>query len=66
MGTGRTLNKTSATRPVKKAGERRRRERTQRARLVKLGYDEAAVKKLTPPEVRALLRAPKKAPAAAK
>ena len=60
MGTGRKYRKTSMTRPVKGACDRRRRVKTQRARLVALGMDEAVVKKLNIKEVRVLLQRPLK------
>ena len=69
MGTGRTLNKKPRTRPVKAAGDKRRREKTQLKRLVALGVDEGAAKKMTTGAVRAALRRPavvKKEAAAAK
>ena len=59
MGTGRTLNKKPRTRPVKAAGDKRRREKTQLKRLVALGTDEDKAKKLTTGAVRAALRHPK-------
>lgn len=67
MGTGRTLNKKPRTRPVKAAGDKRRREKTQLKRLVALGMDEEKAGKLTTGAVRAALRHPeavKKAAAA--
>ena len=39
MGTGRTLNKKPATRPVKSAGERRRRDAVQRKRLMEVVHE---------------------------
>ena len=54
MGTGRTLNKKPATRPVKSAGER----------LVAMGIDEATVAKLNAVQVRDYLRTPEKTKAA--
>lgn len=60
MGTGRTLNKNPRTRPIKSPGEKRRRTKAQRARLIKLGMDEASVAKLQPQEVRALVQGPKR------
>jgi hypothetical protein len=60
MGTGRTLNKKPRTRPVKGTGDKRRREKTQVKRLIKLGMDPAAVAKLQSDEVREKLRQPKK------
>lgn len=59
MGTGRTLNKKPATRPVKSEGERRRRVATQRKRLVAMGIDEKIVARLNTAEIRDLLRFPK-------
>ena len=64
MGTGRTLNKKPATRPVKSAGERRRRDAVQRKRLVAMGIDEATVAKLNAVQVRDYLRTPEKTKAA--
>ena len=61
MGTGRTLNKKPATRPVKSEGERRRRQKVQKARLVKLGMEAPVVAKLDPAVVRKILRKPAKA-----
>ncbi len=60
MGTGRTLNKKPATRPVKSVGERRRRDAVQRKRLVALGMDEATVAKLNAVQIRDFLRTPAK------
>ncbi len=60
MGTGRTLNKKPATRPVKAAGERRRRDMVQRKRLVALGMEPAVVSKLNAVQVRDYLRTPEK------
>lgn len=47
-------------RPVKKAGDKRRREKVQRKRLIALGVDAAAVKKLDSSEVRQMVKAPSK------
>ena len=58
MGTGRTLNKDPRTRPIKSQGEKRRRSKAQRARLVKLGMDEVAVAKLQPDVLRTLVQKP--------
>jgi len=58
MGTGRTLNKDPRTRPIKSQGEKRRRSKVQRARLVKLGLDEAVVAKMQPVDVRKLVQRP--------
>lgn len=60
MGTGRTLRKHSHTRPVKTPGEKRRRSKAQRARLVKLGMDVAVVAKMQSEEVRKLVQKPVK------
>ncbi len=60
MGSGRTLNKHPRTRPIKSQSEKRRRSQAQRARLVKLGMDEAAVKKMQPVDVRKLVQHPVK------
>ena len=60
MGSGRTLRKKSHTRPIKSQGEKRRRSKAQRARLVKFGMDEAVVKKMQPEEVRVLVQHPVK------
>ena len=58
MGTGRTLNKKPRTRPVKSEGQRRRRRKVQKARLVKLGMDQKVVAKLDPLDVRIFLKRP--------
>lgn len=58
MGTGRTLRKHSHTRPVKSPGEKRRRSKAQRARLVKLGMDAAVVAKMQSEDVRKLVQRP--------
>jgi len=58
MGTSRTLNKTVKTRPKKKPAERRRREATQKKRLIALGMDEATVAKMTSKQVREHLKRP--------
>ena len=52
------------TRPVKSAGERRRRDAVQRKRLVAMGIDEATVAKLNAVQVRDYLRTPEKTKAA--
>lgn len=46
-------------RPVKKAGDKRRREKVQRKRLVALGMDAGKVKKMNGAQVRQLLKEPK-------
>ena len=43
-------------RPKKKPRDRKRREATQRKRLISLGHEEATVNKLTAVELRASLR----------
>ena len=60
MGTGRTLNKNPRTRPIKSPGEKKRRIKAQRARLVKLGLAEEAVAKMQPEAVRKLVQRPVK------
>ncbi len=60
MGSGRTLRKQSHTRPKKSEGEKRRRTKVQRARLVKLGMDEAVVTKMQSEDVRVLVQRPVK------
>jgi hypothetical protein len=60
MGTGRTFNKQSRTRPKKKPRERRRREKNQRERLVALGVSEDAIKHMTSQDVRQALQRPGK------
>lgn len=65
MGTNRKLNKTVKTRPVKNAGDRRRRLKTQRKRLVAMGLDEETVRKMNDGKIRELLRRPLKTAAAA-
>lgn len=52
-------------RPTKSGGDRRRREKVQRMRLLTLGMTEAAVQKLDTKEVRTLLRHPLKVKAKA-
>ena len=60
MGTGRTLNKDPRTRPIKSQGEKRRRTKVQRARLVKFGMDESVVAKMQSEAVRVLVQRPTK------
>mgnify|MGYP001255510095 CR=1 FL=1 len=60
MGTGRTLNKDPRTRPIKSQGEKRRRTKAQRARLVKFGMDKAVVAKMQSEDVRVLVQCPVK------
>ena len=52
MGTGRTLHNNPRTRPIKTPSEKARRTKAQRARLVKLGMDEAEVAKMQPEDDR--------------
>ncbi|MEI8350700.1 MAG: hypothetical protein WCG36_00160 [bacterium] len=47
-------------RPVKGASDKKRREKVQRARLIKLGVSEAKVKTLNALEVRMMLKRPAK------
>ena len=60
MGSGRTLNKAPRTRPIKSQGEKHRRTKAQRARLVKLGLGEETVAKMQPEAVRKLVQRPAK------
>ena len=60
MGTGRTLNKAPRTRPIKSQGEKRRRTKVQRTRLVKFGMDKAVVAKMQSEDVRVLVQRPTK------
>ena len=64
MGTGRTLNKKPISRPKKSEGDRRRRQKAQKARLARLGMDAAVVAKMEPLVVRTMLQNPKKVLAA--
>jgi len=64
MGTGRTLNKKPITRPKKSEGDRRRRQKAQKARLAKLGMNAAVVAKMEPLVVRTMLQRPQKVIAA--
>ena len=66
MGPGRTLNKKPITRPKKSEGDRRRRQKVQKARLAKLGLDAKVVAKMEPLVVRTMLQQPKKVVAAVK
>ncbi len=51
---------TRAGRPVKGTSDKKRREKVQRLRLVKLGVSEDKVKKMNPLEVRLMLKRPAK------
>ncbi len=65
MGTGRKFNKQPVTRPKKSPVERRRREASQRKRLVELGMDAEEVRKMDSKTVRALIQKPEKVQASA-
>ncbi len=54
----RKFNKKPRTRPIKTPAEKARRQRVQRARLVKLGLDAEAVEKMQPEDVRKLCLRP--------
>ena len=58
MGTGRKFSKNPRTRPKKKPGERRRREKDQRARLGGLGVPEEKLRRMTVKDIRTQLRRP--------
>jgi hypothetical protein len=60
MGTGRKLRKAPMVRPKKNACERRRRDKTQKKRLVSLGLPEEEVNKMTTRQVKDLLKRPAK------
>jgi hypothetical protein len=60
MGTGRKLNKAPKTRPKKNPRERRRREASQRARLIDLGMEAETVRTMTSKDVRQKLQRPLK------
>ncbi len=66
MGTKRTLNKMSKTRPRKSVSERRHRLKAQKKRLVDLGMEPEKVEKLTLQKTRELLKHPKKVQTAEK
>ncbi len=54
----RKFNKKPRTRPIKTPAEKARRQRVQRARLVKLGLDAEAVERMQPEDVRKLCMRP--------
>lgn len=56
MGTGRKFNKKPDTRPRKSVAERKSRSKVHKARLVAIGFDPAAIDKMTVVEVRELLK----------
>ncbi|MBP5285980.1 MAG: hypothetical protein ILO34_07755 [Kiritimatiellae bacterium] len=58
MGTGRTLRKESHVRPCKTPAGKARKNKAQRARLVKLGMAEADVKSMGDDDVRILVQRP--------
>ena len=60
MGTGRTLHKKPRTRPIKAEGDKARREKTQKKRLVALGADAGKVEKMNAKQVRDALKRPAK------
>ena len=60
MGRGRTLSKKPMTRPKKGEAERRRRDLTQKKRLISLGMAPEAVEKLNTRQVKDFLKRPKK------
>jgi hypothetical protein len=64
MGTGRKFNKQPVTRPKKSPIERRRREASQRKRLVELGMDAEEVRKMDSRTIRALIQKPEQVKAA--
>ena len=58
MGTGRTLRKESHVRPCKTPAGKARKNKAQRARLVKFGMKEEDVKLMGAEEVRVLVQRP--------
>jgi len=58
MGTGRTLRKESHVRPCKTPAGKARKSKAQRARLVKFGMAEDAVKAMGDEAVRVLVQRP--------
>ena len=58
MGTGRTLRKESHVRPCKTPAGKARKNKAQRARLVKFGMDAEAVAKMGDEDVRVLVQRP--------
>jgi hypothetical protein len=57
---GRKFNKKPRTRPIKTPSEKARKQKAQRARLVKLGMDTVIVAKMQPEDVRKLCLRPAK------
>lgn len=66
MGTGRKFNKKPTTRPKKDGADRRRKQKAQLTRLIKLGMPAAVAKKLNPKIVRDILKYPAKIDTAVK
>ena len=58
MGTGRTLRKASHVRPCKTPAGKARKNKAQRARLVKFGMDQATVDAMGDEDVRVLVQRP--------
>ena len=58
MGTGRTLRKESHVRPCKTPAGKARKNKAQRARLVKFGMAAAEVEKMGDEDVRVLVQRP--------
>jgi hypothetical protein len=60
MGRDRKLDRKPLRRPTKNLCERRRRDKTQKKRLIALGIPEATTKKMTTRQIRQMLRKPAK------
>lgn len=60
MGSGRKFRKAPVTRPKKKLGDKSRRQREQKKRLIGLGMDEAVVGKMNAKQIRDHLKRPAK------
>jgi hypothetical protein len=60
MGVARVANSKFRIRPKKGAGDKRRRVKAQRKRLVGLGLPEAQVAKMNPKDLRTVLARPAK------
>jgi len=58
MGRGRKFTRKPLTRPKKNLGDKRRREKVQRRRLIALGVPESQVNAMNPKQVRELLKKP--------
>jgi hypothetical protein len=59
MGTDKRAGRAYAARPIKGAGDRRRRVKVQLRRLIALGVPEAKATAMTAGQVRELLKRPK-------